>query len=682
MTIHYISEPANQSVVEEPEKTVEVPPVLDPAEELRLAKEEAEKARKKAEELALFPLYSPSPLIRFDIDNHKLLYVNPAAFNKYSDIFAKGSSHPLLDGIQEPAARAFRERRTMTREVTIGAVTYLQEIAPHLLAQEKVVTVYSYDISRQKQVEDRLRKETERAEAASHAKSDFLANMSHELRTPMNGVLGMVSLLRDSKLDNEQRELVETIAKSGEQLLILLNDILDLSKIEANELTLEVTSFNFHLLIKDLIKLFEPLAKKKGIELTLNYSLATPDCVVGDPARIRQTLTNLLGNALKFTEKGYVKLDIASRRMAEGKIGIMARIEDTGVGIKEQHLEKIFNKFTQADETMTRRFGGTGLGLTICKLLVEAMGGSIGVESVFGRGSNFWFEIPLTAASAEQIERLTHTSNKEDKTMVAQAQTDFSSQRVLVVDDHPVNLFFARKLLLKFGFTVVDTAEDGKTALEMMKRGHYNVILLDCQMPEMDGYEVSRQIRAAEEGSGKRVPVIAMTANAMVGDREKCMMAGMDDYITKPINSDHMMEALVKWLGHTPPKTIEKLPTPQKGCSVKQLDASAYGAPVDMDHLSQYFSDAEEKSMVISLFMRVTEESLAVMEANAANEDGESWRRAAHKLKGSAANFGANYLKDCCLQAEQLSDASPIDKAQLLYMMQQAYDSVRGYLAV
>ena len=652
----------------------------DVSEELRLAKEEAEKARKKAEELAQFPLYDPSPLIRFDLGTRALLFVNPAAFNKYSDIFKKGADHPLLAEIQVPAAQAFRERRTITREVVVGTTTYQQAITPNLLGQEQIITVYSHDITRLKVTEETLRSETERAEAASRAKSDFLANMSHELRTPRTGVLGMAGLLKETPISPEQRELVDTIYNSGESLLLLLNDILDLSKIEASELTLEEIPFNLRVLMNDTVKLLDPLAKKKEIALEYNYNKAAPDSIVGDPARLRQIVTNLIGNALKFTSKGSVKLDISSRRLEDGRAQLFFRVDDTGIGIKEQNLQKIFNKFTQADESTTRRYGGTGLGLTICKLLVEAMGGKIGVESTVGKGASFWFEIPTKIASVEQTVRLSEV-NKGGSIMNGSQQVDFSKARVIVVDDHPVNLFFAKKLLTKFGFRTVDTAEDGKTALSMIMRSPYDLVILDCQMPEMDGYEVCRIIRQSELATGKRVPVVAMTANAMVGDREKCMDSGMDDYVTKPINGDRMMEVLVKWLQNGTPtqelKTVAATTLPSRVKHIKPLS----DIPVDMEYLRSFIGDDDqEKSLVLGMFVKGAEESISVLSQNIDTGDVDAWKRAAHKLKGSAANFGANYLRDCCVQAEELSDANPIDKAQLLHMVQQAYDGVKNYM--
>jgi CheY-like chemotaxis protein len=262
--------------------------------------------------------------------------------------------------------------------------------------------------------------------------------------------------------------------------------------------------------------------------------------------------------------------------------------------------------------------------------------------------------------------------------MKGQSQVDFSGNRIIVADDHPVNLFFACKLLAKLGFHTVDTAENGKTALAMIARNSYDLIILDCQMPEMDGCEVSRIIRQAEQGTGEHVPIVAMTA--MAENREKCLAAGMDDYVTKPINDNRMVDVLIKWLKNAPIQRTAM--SPARMSAVKQLEPLAYGPPVDMERLGEYISDEDEKSMIVGVFFGVSEEAITAMEDGATEGDNEKWRRAAHKLKGSAANFGANYLKECCLQAEQLSEANAVDKVQLLYMVRQAYDSVRAFLAV
>lgn len=656
--------------------------------ELVQAKTSAEKAQKKAEEIAQFPLHNPDPLLKIDIDREALLFVNPAAYNKYSDILKKGIAHPLLADIIRDARKAYDERKPITREVTVGKITYQQVVTANFLAGEQTATIYSYDITKLKKTEETLREESLKAEAASRAKSDFLANMSHELRTPMNGVLGMAGLLKDMSLSPEQRELVQTIFNSGESLLLLLNDILDLSKIEAGQLTLEDIPFNLNATLHETVRLLEPLAKNKNISLNHFYNATTPDCVIGDPARIRQVVTNLVGNALKFTHQGYVKLDISSRRLPTGVTEFLFRIDDTGIGISEKHLGKIFQKFTQADESTTRRFGGTGLGLTVCKLLVEAMGGTIGVESLLGKGSSFWFTLPLHIANAEQTERLI----QENMTVQSSETTevDFSKHRILVIDDHPINLFFAKKLLMKFGFGTVDTAEDGKTALHMIEKGRYDMIITDCQMPEMDGYEVSRAIRQREIITGKRTPVIAMTANAMVGDREKCLDAGMDDYVSKPINSNRLMEVLIKYLTRTEPLPNQPLPKIRKirdaqqdheDVATQEPTPGPALPPVDLAHLSLYIGDdPAERKMVFDMFTKGAEESLAILAGHMMDGEHVLWKKAAHKLKGSAANFGAYPLSQLCKQAEEQFESTGITKQALFLQLSQSYKDVTVFL--
>lgn len=644
--------------------------------ELVKAHEQAEKLRLRAEEIAQFPLNSPYPLMKVDIEHGIVLYINPAAYNYYPDILTSGMEHPLLVGLRSPGEEAYAQHCSVTREVSAGGVTYQQVITPNLLDAERTVNVYCFDVTKLKETEERLRQERERAEAASRAKSDFLANMSHELRTPMNGVLGMAGLLKDSALKDEQQELVGAIRNSGEALLMLLNDILDFSKIESGEMRLEIIPFNLQSTLQETILLLEPLAKEKNIALNYRFDETAPACVLGDPARIRQVATNLVGNAIKFTQAGYVRLDVNAQDNGDGTRFVRFTVEDTGIGISQEQQKKIFDKFTQADESTTRRFGGTGLGLAICKRLVEMMGGSLTVESELGKGARFTFVIPLD-------ETCCHIPESKNP-LEGMPATDFSRSRVLVVDDHPINLLFARKLLQKFGVGTIDTAGDGGDALKMLEKGRYDIVITDCQMPEMDGYKLSHIIREREQGGDTHMPIIAMTANAYASDRDKCLEAGMDDYISKPINESHLRMALSRWTG-SPMKDEACLPLTlplDRKMEEAQNTEEFLSAPVDMEHLRQYLTgDPEEEQEIIAMFNELTAQTVSELRELVGDDAAAEWKKAAHRLKGSAANFGANALAEVCSNAERQHMLPLEQKMLMLAEIEMRCEEIKAFFA-
>ncbi len=375
----------------------------------------------------------------------------------------------------------------------------------------------------------------EKAESGSRAKSEFLANMSHEIRTPMNGILGMIELMLDAGAMAEQSESLMVIKDSAEALLAILNDILDFSKIEAGKLDVDLVPFDIRECVAGTVRLLSVRAGQKGLQLTCNIHPGVPGRIHGDPLRLRQVLLNLLGNAVKFTDSGSVSVEVAAVCREDGR-ELEFAVRDTGMGIPSEKQDSIFQAFAQADGSMTRRFSGTGLGLTICSRLVEMMGGKIRVESQPGQGSCFRFTIPATGPAFDE-------PSPAPSPAVPAASGDPHSLRILVAEDHPVNQQIVVRMLENYAHRPV-VAGNGREVLQAMTQGLFDLVLMDVQMPVMNGLEAAQAIRRSERGSSHHIPIVAMTAHAMKGDRELCLQSGMDGYLSKPVRIRELLEAL------------------------------------------------------------------------------------------------------------------------------------------
>jgi PAS domain S-box-containing protein len=668
------------------------------ADQVALALENArlyEEARRTGDFLQSITEHSVDGIVTTDVHGH-LTYFSPGAEEIFGFQAAEILGQPVANyysgGVAEAKAIMQRLREhgrignyaTSVRTKSGGLVAVSSSISlVRNPAGEIVGTVgIIKDITEQKRVEAELQRAKEAAEAANRAKGEFLANMSHEIRTPMNGVIGMTELLLDTPLTPEQREYAETVRSSAAGLLTIINDILDFSKIEAGKLGLDVLPFSLRDMLRSTMKPLALRAYEKGVELLYKVETQVPDLLIGDAGRLRQILVNLVGNAIKFTAQGEVALEITvdttdtvqdPSTATERSVLLHCTVRDTGIGITPDIQRRIFDPFTQADSSTARLYGGTGLGLPISRQLVELMAGRLWVESVVGQGSTFhftarlgWQDEPLPSSRQVELAALRlalETPLRAVQSHTAAAPEDNVQQprlRILLAEDNLVNQKLAFRILEKYGHTVA-VANNGKEVLEQLAQQAFDLILMDVHMPEMCGLEATVAIRQRELTTGGHVPIIAMTAHAMQGDRERCMQAGMDHYISKPIHGKDLIAAITQVMAaHNPgwfaPAFLLPPPAPPSTLLPVIFDEATAMRRVE--------GDRELLQDIAATFLADSRQLLQELRQAVIAANPTTIMHTAHTLKGAAATLGAMAVAAVAKQLEEFGQSGDFVQAE------------------
>ncbi|MBF0627653.1 MAG: response regulator [Magnetococcales bacterium] len=555
------------------------------------------------------------------------------------EVCRRVKEQPVLADIPVIFITAMDSEEDEARGFALGAVDFIAKPIRPAIVAARVATHLALQARQRELILAR-----QEAEEANKAKSIFLATMSHEIRTPLNGMLGMADLLAEIDMPDPGPEYVRTLLSSGRALLAIINDVLDYSKIEADKLLLESIPLDLHALLNDLAMLFQGFAGKRAIALHHRIADTLPDWMRGDPTRLRQILVNLLSNAVKFTQQGSVTLVAMPEEDPELGQAIRFEVQDTGVGISREQFVKLFQAFEQADRSTTRRYGGTGLGLAITHKLVKLMGGRIEVESVPGSGSRFVVVLPMVPCDPP-------TPGSAADPVVA--ETGFArGARILVAEDDPINRAVLRGMLKRFDLRVT-FADNGRQAVELASRSGYELIFMDCQMPEMDGYSACRIIRDQEKSQGRHTPIVAMTAYAMSGDRERCLAAGMDDYLAKPVTRQGIQSAMLRWLSRESP--LAGLWSEADSCDAATLDRERLNA---LRVLLE-----EEFDPLLTQFLQLLPQRVQALRTAMAGNQPREMVRAAHALNGAGAQLGAVALVRCARAIEAMGACGQVREA-------------------
>ena len=524
----------------------------------------------------------------------------------------------------------------------------------------------------QAQSEIILRQEAQQqAEQASRYKSDFLANMSHELRTPLNSIVGMVQIIEQNELNEEVSDMFSLVKGASYNLLDIVNDILDLSKIEAEQVHLECIAFDAVKRIRDTVDSMQPLAAEKNIMLFCRIDVEHL-YAIGDELRFTRVLTNLVSNSIRYTIEGNVSVIVKIETLFDNLVRLRCEVIDTGIGVPKDKMTTIFDKFTQADASITRKFGGTGLGLTITKGLVELMDGDVGVESVEGEGSTFWFEVPF--GIVEKLpEKNTDRSASAREGWVNLDAIPAKDVRILMAEDNDMNQMFMKKLFSTLNIKNYTIAPNGRQALMDVQSNNFDLVLMDCHMPEMNGYDATVAIRNLPDPLQGGIPIIAMTANAMQEDEEKCISIGMDAYISKPVDIHLFKEKLLPWVIFEDNNKSSNKAEPPPPVEKEEV-------PVNLDNLrDSAMGDEGFVLEIISMFVSQGEEQLSALKDQCTEGENEIWVEVAHSLKGTAGVVGAEIMRELCGSAQKLKNGSIEERETFIQDIEEKYQNAKNY---